>query len=152
MVRADVPEILEDKQKCMLGCRLIHRCCLIKSQGMINSTPVTEIRWLPASENLFIAAHLDGTLAIYDKEKEDGTFTPEDINGNLARISSDGKKIPRLLVKKSMQTGLDKANPLAVWKVTNQRINGMEFSPDGSLLAVVSEDGSLRICDYMKEQ
>lgn len=118
----------------------------------MNATPVTEIRWLPGSENLFVAAHLDGTLVVYDKDKDDGTFVPEDQNDAPARISNDGKKIPRLRVRKSIQTMADKTNPVAVWKVTNQAINGLEFSPDGSLLAVVSEDGALRIFDYMKEQ
>lgn len=119
---------------------------------MINPTPVVEIRWIPGSENLFIAAHLDGTLIIYDKEKDDGVFTPEDQNDSPARMSSDGKRIPRLRVRKSIQTAADRTNPVAVWKVTNQGINGLEFSPDGSLLAVASEDGALRIYDYMKEQ
>ena len=117
---------------------------------MINSTPVSEVRWLPGSENLFVAAHLDGTLVVYDKEKDDGPFTA--CEQPPARISSDGKKIPRLLVKKSIHLATEKTNPVAVWKTTNQRINGMEFSPDGSLLAAVCEDGTLRVYDYMREQ
>jgi len=41
---------------------------------------------------------------------------------------------------------------VAFWKLSNQLINAFAFSPDSRHLAVVSEDGSLRIIDYLKEQ
>ena len=39
-----------------------------------------------------------------------------------------------------------------MYKVTRQRVNAVDFSPDGRFLAVVSEDGSLRIIDFMREE
>lgn len=89
---------------------------------------------------------------MYDKEKEDAPFVPDDNNIAPSRMSNDGKKIPRLFVTKSIHSFSEKTNPVAAWKATSQRINGMEFSPDGTMLAIVSEDGTLRIYDYMKEQ
>lgn len=38
-------------------------------------------------------------------------------------------------------------NPVAVWKLGEKMIKGMEFSPDGQALAAVSEDGTLKIVD-----
>lgn len=121
------------------------------NQGIVHNAPITQIRWLPGSENLFIAAHLDGSLTIHDKEKDDTTFTPEE-SPTAAKVSSDGKRLPRLLIKKSVNSKNQKYNPLAFWKVTNQRINDLAFSPDGKLLALACEDGTLRIIDYCAEE
>ena len=33
---------------------------------------------MPSSPNLFLVSHADGTIIVYDKEREDGTFTPQD--------------------------------------------------------------------------
>ena len=126
-------------------------------QGIINATSVSEIRWIPGSENLFFAAHMDGTLVIYDKEKEDGLFTPED-EGAGPRASGDtngtGKVnyTSQIHVHKSIHSKNQKTNPVAVWKLSNHRINAFAFSPDNRHLAVVSEDGTLRILDYLKEE
>lgn len=123
---------------------------------MVNATPVSEIRWIPRSENLFLAAHMDGSLIVYDKEKDDASFLPEEhsleTNGN--RVDGNGEIDDRekLQVEKSVSSRNQKSNPVAFWKISNQRINAFAFSPDNRHLAVVSEDGSLRIIDYLKEK
>ncbi|CAI4217501.1 unnamed protein product [Parascedosporium putredinis] len=104
----------------------------INKNGIINTSPVSEIKWIPGSENLFLAAHMDGNLVVYDKEKEDAVFNP-----NEESAASSGEN--------------QKTNPVALWKISNQRINSYAFSPDNRHLAVVSEDGTLRIIDYLKE-
>lgn len=38
------------------------------------------MRWVPSSHTLFLASYADGSIVIYDKEREDGTFTPQDPN------------------------------------------------------------------------
>lgn len=112
---------------------------------------MSEIRWIPGSENLFLAAHMDGSLVVYDKEKDDATFLPEEqSNGNLETNGIDHTVV--LHVNKSVHSKNQKVNPVAFWKLSNQRINAFAFSPDNRHLAVVSEDGSLRIIDYLKEQ
>ncbi|KAK4150884.1 hypothetical protein C8A00DRAFT_45809 [Chaetomidium leptoderma] len=135
---------------------ITQRYIRLNKNGIINGTPVSEIRWIPGSENLFLAAHMDGTLVVYDKEKEDAIFSPED--EGISRTSGEtGSTIKvnyssQLYVHKSAHSKNQKANPVAVWKLSNHRINAFAFSPDNRHLAVVSEDGSLRIIDYLKEE
>lgn len=126
------------------------------SQGIINATPVSEIRWIPGSENLFLAAHMDGSLVVYDKEKDDTGFTPEEsvanANGVSEKSNGDVDPTAKLHVDKSVHSKNQKFNPVSFWKLSNQRVNAFAFSPDNRHIAVVSEDGTLRIIDYLKEQ
>ncbi|KAK4229359.1 hypothetical protein QBC38DRAFT_114588 [Podospora fimiseda] len=152
----------------------------LNKNGVINKTPVSEIRWIPGSEHLFLAAHMDGSLVVYDKEKEDASFSAEEeqarqssdesassgvtTNGNHTAATSsrpssfssspssnDNNGKCNIQVHKSVHSKNQKSNPVAVWKLSNQRINAFAFSPDNRHLAVVSEDGSLRIIDYLTE-
>lgn len=124
---------------------------LTKLQGIINPAPVTDIRWLPGSEHLFLAAHMNGTLIVYDKEREDAAFIPEeiDVTAEIDRIDPEYRP---LHINKSVNSKNQKTNPVSAWKLSNDRINELAFSPDCRHLAVVSEDGSLRIVNYLKEQ
>lgn len=118
---------------------------------MINATPVSDIRWIPGSENLFLASHLDGTLIVYDKEREDAAFVPE-MNGLYGGQTNGITNVAgSMLINKSVNSKNQKTNPVASWKISNQRINAFAFSRDSRHLAVVSEDGSLRIIDYLRE-
>ncbi|KAI5807410.1 catabolite repression protein creC [Peziza echinospora] len=117
-----------------------------KNVGQINRHPVTDIKWLPGSETLFLATHMDGSMIVYDKDKEDGTITSE------TDANPTGKKETAFIVKKSVDSKNQKANPVSYWKVSTQPINAYAFSPDNTHLAVVSEDGCLRIIDYLKEK
>ncbi|KAI1345833.1 WD40-repeat-containing domain protein [Xylaria sp. FL0043] len=121
----------------------------LNKNGVINKTPVSQIRWIPGAENLFLAAHMDGSLVVYDKEKEDAVFSQED-----EEVQPNGENAPldRISVLKSVHSKNQKTNPVAVWKLSNQRINAFSFSPDNRHLAVVSEDGTMRIIDYLKEE
>lgn len=103
---------------------------------------------------------MDGTLVVYDKEKEDAIFSPEEeasggshTNGGDASNGSTGaKSSTNFQIHKSVHSNNQKTNPVAAWKLSNQRINAFAFSPDRRHLAVVSEDGTLRIIDYLKEE
>ena len=119
-----------------------------------------------------MAAHMDGSIVIYDKEKEDAPFETEE--GSISskshdtnhspRKSSDVKSQgseqsaedadsrPKLRVRKSVQSRNQKSNPVAYWKLANQKPHAFSFSPDGRHLAIVSDDGTLRVLDYIKEQ
>ena len=123
----------------------------LNKNGMINGSPIQSVLWIPNKENLFLAAHMDGTLIIYDKEKEDAAFTPED-SPPVENGHTNGEAQHGLEIKKSVQSREQKTNPVAVWTVSNMRINSMAFSPDGQLLAVVSENGTLTILDYIDER
>ena len=121
-------------------------------QNTINKSAVSDIRWLPNSENLFVAAHMDGSLVFYDKEKEDALFIPEDASQSTEKPASEKGLRASLGIRKSVNSTNQKTNPVAYWKVSNSRINAFAFSPDRRHIAVVSEDGSLRVIDYLKEQ
>jgi hypothetical protein len=110
---------------------------------------VSDIRWLPNSENLFLAAHMDGSLVVYDKEKEDAAFVAEDPHEGMA---PDQVKKAKLTVRKSVNSKNQKANPVSYWQVSTSKINAFEFSPDRRHFAVVSEDGSFRIIDFLREK
>ncbi|RDA91254.1 hypothetical protein CP533_0648 [Ophiocordyceps camponoti-saundersi (nom. inval.)] len=127
----------------------------LNKNGVINSTPVSEIMWIPGSENLFLASHMDGSLVVYDKEKDDSQFNPEE-EASSANCSDAGEAPSthgiRIQIQKSVHSRNQKTNPVAAWKLSHQRINAFAFSPDNRHLAVVSEDGTLRIIDYLKEE
>ncbi|KAF2209387.1 hypothetical protein CERZMDRAFT_47594 [Cercospora zeae-maydis SCOH1-5] len=121
----------------------------LNKNGMINPSPVVSIRWLPHKENLFVAAHADGTLVVYDKEKDDAEFVAEESRSQEAA----GDAVHDLLrVRKSVQSRNQKSNPVAAWKLSNMKINDIAFSPDGQLLAAASDDGCLTILDYINER
>ncbi|KAL3422068.1 catabolite repression protein crec [Phlyctema vagabunda] len=127
----------------------------LNKNGIINATPVSEIRWIPGSENLFLAAHMDGSLVVYDKEKDDAAFSPEEKKvGTNGNSDSEGTVdvSAKLHIDKSVHSANQKTNPVSFWKLSNQRINAFAFSPDNRHIGVVSEDGTLRIIDYLKEE
>ena len=120
-------------------------------KGMINPSPISSICWIPGSENLFLASHTDGTLIVYDKEREDAAFLPEENGSATPEKNGDIGEVRHIHINKSVNSKNQKSNPVASWKISNQRINAFAFSPDSRHLAVVSEDGSLRVIDYLKE-
>ncbi|CCM00002.1 uncharacterized protein FIBRA_02027 [Fibroporia radiculosa] len=50
----------------------------LNKQGRICNSPCTSIRWVPNSPNLFLVSHANGTIVVYDKEREDGIFVPQE--------------------------------------------------------------------------
>ena len=57
------------------------RYARLNKQGCISSSPCTAVRWVPASSALFLVSHADGTIVLYDKERDDGVFTPQHPDG-----------------------------------------------------------------------
>jgi WD40 repeat protein len=150
VVRANEPEIHAHQQKRRSTGEFAFAMAN-RRQGIINATAVWDVKWMPGSENLFLAAHDDGTLVVYDKEKEDAAFVPDEHATASPTASADASQ-PRLQILKSVRSQAQKTNPVAYWKVCHQRINAIEFSPDGMHLAMVSGDGCLRIIDFHKEE
>ncbi|KAJ2905621.1 hypothetical protein MKZ38_004915 [Zalerion maritima] len=136
----------------------------INKNGVINPHPVVDLRWIPGSEQLFLAAHKDGSLVVYDKEKEDAAFVPEDelvqetngeANGNGPAADPHPPKPnyrEAIEIKKSVYSKNQKTNPVAYWKIAHMKINAIAFSPDHRHLAMAFDDGSLRIIDYLREK
>lgn len=111
----------------------------LNKQGLVNKTAVTCIKWLPGSENLFMAGFEDGHIVIFDKEKEDHAFTiMMDKSDTNFRIYKPPKS--------------QKVNPISVWHVSSRPITAISFSPDCVHVAVTSMDGCLRIIDHVSEK
>jgi hypothetical protein len=41
----------------------------------MNNSKVTMVKWIPGSEDLFMASFEDGSILILDKDKDDQSFT-----------------------------------------------------------------------------
>lgn len=95
-------------------------------------------------------------MVVYDKEKDDAAYLPEEYSPNTndtpERTSAHASNSAKLHIGKSVDSKNQKFNPVSFWKLSNQRINAFAFSPDNRHIAVVSEDGTLRIIDYLKEK
>lgn len=115
--------------------------------AIINPNPIIDIKWLPNSDNLFIAAFSDGMLILFDTCRDDSDFKPEP----QLLTEQQKKRKPRLAVRKSAQSKFQSHNPVAAYKVSREPVNQIAFSPSGRTLATVSEDGTLRIIDMTTE-
>ncbi|XP_055381079.1 WD repeat-containing protein 20 [Condylostylus longicornis] len=112
---------------------------LYNEERLIDKTKVTCLKWLPNSPNLFLASHASGHLYLYNEELPCSPTTP---NYQPFKLG-DGYTI---LTCKSKST----RNPLYKWvfSTENCSINEFCFSPCGSNLAIVSQDGFLRVFHY----
>lgn len=113
---------------------------------------IADVRWLPNSENLFLSAHVDGTLMFFDKDKEDAPFLPESHYSGEGNETTNKSTHSGLHILKSVNSKNQRSNPVAVWKIGSQKINASAFSPNGQHLALAVEDGSLRILDFLNEK
>ncbi|PCH37890.1 WD40 repeat-like protein [Wolfiporia cocos MD-104 SS10] len=147
----------------------------LNKQGRICNFPCTAIRWVPQSPNLFLVAHADGSIVVYDKEREDGAFVPQEpgtsnssSDGNSASSRGDWDPLDSIFVTMppwhpvaagSALSGASKPdkekaakNPVSHWKVSRRSIVDFVFSPDAKYVAAISEDGCLRVIDTIAEQ
>lgn len=148
----------------------------LNKQGRICSSPCTAIRWVPSSPNLFLVSHADGTIIVYDKEREDGAFTPNDPNAPPSDVldslqpstAKEWNPLDRIFVTmppwhpvtvgantlSGAKPEKEKTakNPVSHWRVSKKVIIDFVFSPDVKYVAAISEDGCLRVIDAIAEQ
>ncbi|XP_014216301.1 WD repeat-containing protein 20 isoform X2 [Copidosoma floridanum] len=112
---------------------------LYNEERLIDKTKVTCIKWVPGSSNLFLVSHSSGQLYLYNEELMCGTTPPH----YQPFKSGDSYAIHTCKTKSTR-------NPLYRWVIGAEGccINEFAFSPDGSNLAVVSQDGFLRVFHY----
>ncbi|KAL0137587.1 catabolite repression protein creC [Mucor lusitanicus] len=123
----------------------------INKGGVMNSSPITMIKWLQGYENLFMAAFQDGTLMLFDKEKEDEAFHPGDgSRPPFGRPAKHSEKNMFIISKPPPKTSF-KCNPVSHWKLSNQSITAFAFSPDCQHVAIVGHDGLLRVVNFLHE-
>ncbi|TRM55348.1 WD40-repeat-containing domain protein [Schizophyllum amplum] len=147
------------------------RYARLNKGGFITNSPCTAVRWVPSSPTLFLVSHADGTIIVYDKEREDGAFSPQD-PAHLSPPPSDGSSSsdswdpmgdifvslppwhPVSSGPAAPKADKDKAakNPVSHWRVSRRAVVDFVFAPDVKYVAVVAEDGCLRIIDAISEQ
>ncbi|KAI0320754.1 WD40 repeat-like protein [Amylostereum chailletii] len=151
------------------------RYARLNKQGRITNSPCTAVHWVPSSPNLFLVSHADGSIVVYDKDREDGAFTPQTPTASPATpapgaegTASEGQWNPLESMFITMppwhpihaangtngKSEKEKAakNPVSHWKVSKRSIVDFVFSPDVKQVAAISEDGCLRIIDALAEQ
>uniref|UniRef100_A0A8C4QX92 WD repeat-containing protein 20 n=1 Tax=Eptatretus burgeri TaxID=7764 RepID=A0A8C4QX92_EPTBU len=110
---------------------------LFNEERLIDKTRVTCIKWLPASESLFLVSHASGQMYLYNEELACGSGAPgytQLKHGETFTIYTSKSKSVR--------------NPLLRWAVGSGAINEFAFSPDSTYLACASQDGFLRVFHF----
>lgn len=112
---------------------------LYNEERLIDKTKVTCLKWVPGSSNLFLAAHASGHMYLYNEEFPSTPVAPS----YQPFKCGDGYAV---LMCKSKSA----RNPLYKWSfgTENYSINEVCFSPCGTNLAIVSQDGFLRVFQY----
>ncbi|KAJ7112454.1 catabolite repression protein creC [Mycena crocata] len=136
----------------------------LNKQGSITNSPCTAVRWVPSSSTLFLVAHADGTIIVYDKEREDGSFTPRATTESASESGGPKEWDPIDSIFVTMPPWhpvsgagpgkIDKMakNPVSHWRVARRAVVDFVFSPDVKYVAAISEDGCLRVIDALAEQ
>lgn len=107
-------------------------------QRLIDRSKVTCIRWLPGVPNQFLVSHASGQLYVYHEDLPCGTAPP----AYQLFKEGDGFSVYTCKTKSTR-------NPLYRWLIDGTPcINEFAFSPCSRYLAVVSQDGFLRIFNY----
>lgn len=112
---------------------------LFNEERLIDKTKVTCLKWIPGSSNLFLAAHASGHMYLYNEE-----FASSPVSPSYQPFKcGDGYSV---MICKSKSP----RNPLYKWTfgTENYAINEICFSPCGQNLAIVSQDGFLRVFQY----
>ncbi|CAF3395769.1 unnamed protein product [Rotaria sp. Silwood1] len=113
----------------------------------LDKAKVTCIKWLSSPKTYFAASYSSGYLYIFDEQlnhQRDTTVQP-----TYTTIKDDEKNFSISYLKNKTKQA---RNPVSRWSIGSGSINEFAFSPDHILLAVVSQDGFLRIFNYEKKE
>lgn len=127
---------------------LSSRYARLNKAGCVSSSPVTAVRWVPSSSSLFLAAHADGAVFVYDTEREDGAFAPPEPLPSWDPTQSMFVSAPPWPIAPSKAPA---KNPVSHWRVSRRAVVDLVFSPDVKWVAAISEDGCLRVIDALAE-
>ncbi|WAR19269.1 WDR20-like protein [Mya arenaria] len=110
---------------------------LFNEERLIDKTKVTCIKWIPGSPNHFLVSHASGQMYVYNEEMPCGPTPPHYQpfkQGDCFAVYTCKTRSTR--------------NPMYRWVVGSGAINEFAFSPCAKYLAVVSQDGYLRVFSY----
>lgn len=128
----------------------------INKNGDISRSAVTDIKWVPGSPNYFVTLHANGSLIIFDKDREDGGFASGGGLSNHDQRSTDTFRIVKSLYSSTTgnsgtTTSGNKHNPVAMYKLSHRSLTSVVFSPDRQTLVVTSSDGYMRFLNLDTE-
>ncbi|SAL99761.1 hypothetical protein [Absidia glauca] len=103
----------------------------LNKDGNMKRGSVTNVKWIPGSEDLFMASFADGTILILDKDREDQAYTTPTVGSEQFHASRPHKSA--------------KYNPVSHWSALGKGIVAFEFSPDGIHLAILAAFESLHL-------
>lgn len=109
----------------------------------MDSTRVTAVKWVPGSEHQFVSSHRSGNLYMWTTESHATSKVYGPPNYILHKEPLDAKIYA---VKQKHKSPL-----LFRWSIGHGSINSFAFSPDSIHIAIVSQDGFLRVYNF-KEQ
>ena len=110
---------------------------LYNEERLIDKTKVTCIKWIPGSANQFLVSHASGHLYVYNEASPCGPNPPS------YQMFKQGEGYSVLTCRTRTA-----CNPAYRWVIGEGPINEFAFSPDNKHLAVVSQDGYLRVFDF----
>lgn len=151
----------------------------INKTGNVSHSPISALSWLPNSESLVMAAHVDGAVVIYDIYAEDSApSTPNYTAGENMSLSTSDVNDKRncvkavyhlsrrqimsiLFVTPSEAVIAGKAEYLTLFNLETEQttdllptlfggVKSMAQSPDGRFLAIAAEDDMIGIFDIAK--
>lgn len=110
---------------------------LYNEERLTDKTKVTCIRWVPGSPHQFVVSHSSGHLYVYNKDLPCSVVPPH----YQPLKHGDGFTVHTCKTKRA-------CNPVYRWTIGDGSINEFTFSPCSKYLAVVSQDGFLRIFTF----
>ncbi|KAL0085727.1 WD40-repeat-containing domain protein [Phycomyces blakesleeanus] len=108
-------------------------------QGIMNDSSVTMLKWVPGSEDRWMASFNDGSILLLDKDRDDQNFVGPSYHEEQGFHASKFHKNSR-------------HNPVSHWRVSDKSITAFAFSPNGMHVATVGYDGILRIIEFKTER
>ncbi|EDO40241.1 predicted protein [Nematostella vectensis] len=110
---------------------------LFNEERIVDKSKVTCLHWIPGSEHLFLVAHESSNMYVYNKEHPPGSMPLS----YSAMKQGPGYSIHSVKSKTVR-------NPVCKWNVGEGGINEFSFSPDCKHIALVTQDGYLRVFDF----
>lgn len=101
---------------------------------------------MPGTEDLFMAAHNDGSLIIYNKEKEKCYFVQDE------SLMERSDSCPFKVLKSLYDTENQRHNPISYWQLYKHSPTSLSFSPASCHVAVSFSNGTLKLIDYKNER
>ncbi|OAD75208.1 hypothetical protein PHYBLDRAFT_26020, partial [Phycomyces blakesleeanus NRRL 1555(-)] len=116
-----------------------NKYCRINKGGIMNDSSVTMLKWVPGSEDRWMASFNDGSILLLDKDRDDQNFVGPSYHEEQGFHASKFHKNSR-------------HNPVSHWRVSDKSITAFAFSPNGMHVATVGYDGILRIIEFKTER